>query len=381
MSRLILIPLILFAVPLFSQNCNCIEVFEWTKQTFEKNDAGFSYIIEKKGKQAYLVHNQLIKSKLDTITHPIDCQDIIRDWLSFFRSGHVEFHYVGEVEEPSTEEAEVENIIEEMEEDSYAGNQLYERFLTSEIPFIESINKHTLYLRIPSFAPTEKSKIDSIVELNREKILSVENLIIDIRNGTGGSDESYSSIMPFLYTNPIRMPSVEFLSTELNNQRMYEMSTNSGIVAQFGANFTAEEMEEYRIKYDTLSKHLGEFVNFNKENVQVTTFDTVYQFPQKVGIIINERNASTDEQFLLEAKQSLKVKLFGATTIGALDISNLYLTYSPDEEFVLVYALSKSLRIPGMVVDDIGIKPDFYLDREIPESEWVDYVTNTLNQY
>ena len=141
-------------------------------------------------------------------------------------------------------------------------------------------------------------------------------------------------------------------------------------------------MEEYRIKYDTLSKHLGEFVNFlTKKTCKLLHSTQCINFLKKVGIIINERNASTDEQFLLEAKQSLKVKLFGATTIGALDISNLYLTYSPDEEFVLVYALSKSLRIPGMVVDDIGIKPDFYLDREIPESEWVDYVTNTLNQY
>lgn len=381
MKRLILLPFVFLTFPLFSQKCDCNEVFNWTKETFEKNDAGFSYILEKKGQQAYAVHNELIKSKVKDTTDPLECQDMISEWLSFFRFGHVQFQYVGELEDSSEDEEWEDQMMEGSEEELYTDNELYQRFLSAEVPFVESLNEHTLYLRIPSFALTEKSKIDSLVDLNKQKILSTHNLIIDIRNGTGGSDESYSSLMPFLYTNPIRMPVVEFLSTELNNQRMYEMSTNSGIVAQFGSSFTEEQMKEFKVQYDTLSKNIGEFVNLNAEKVMITTFDTIYQYPKKVGILINERNASTDEQFILEAKQSQKVKLFGTTTKGALDMSNLYLTYSPDEDFVLVYALSKSLRIPGMVVDDIGIKPDFYLDQEIHESQWVDYVSNTLNQY
>jgi C-terminal processing protease CtpA/Prc len=381
MKRLILFPFILLLFSLFSQECDCNEVFNWTRKTFEENDAGFSYILEKKGEQGYAVHNELILNKVKDVTNPLECQDIISEWLSFFRFGHIQFQYVGELGDSSEDEEMEDQMTQESEEELYADNELYQRFLSSEDPFIDSLNEHTLYLRIPSFSPTEKSKIDSLVDLHKQKILSTQNLIIDIRNGTGGSDESYSSLMPFLYTNPIRMPSVEFLSTELNNQRMYEMSTNSGVVAQFGMNFTDEEMKEYRAKYDTLSKYLGEFVNLSKEKVLITTFDTVFQYPRKVGILINEGNASTDEQFILEAKQSQKVKLFGTTTMGALDMSNLYLAYSPDQDFVLVYALSKSLRIPGMAVDDIGIKPDFYLDQEIPESEWVDYVVNTLNGY
>lgn len=378
-KHLILLLLVIFPHAIFSQDCNCKEIFEWTKQTFEENDAGFSYIIEKKGEQAYSIHNKMIQEKVNNITKPLDCKNTMRDWLSFFRSAHVEFHYMPEVESKSKNRNHSTKSSEEVNK-SNVENSLYSKFLNSDNPFIESINEQTLYLRIPSFSGKQKSKIDSLIALNRSRILSTENLIIDIRNGTGGSDASYSELLPLLYTNPIRMPTVEYLSTKLNNQRMHEFATNTGIALRFGLNPTEKEMKEFQADYDTLSNHLGEFVNLNSERVSITKYDTVYPFPKNVGILINENNVSTDEQFILEAKQSKKVKLFGTTTKGGLDVSNLHLTYSPNKDFILVYALSKSLRIPDMVVDDIGIKPDFYIDNEIQESEWIDYVNEILNQ-
>jgi C-terminal processing protease CtpA/Prc len=107
--------------------------------------------------------------------------------------------------------------------------------------------------------------------------------------------------------------------------------------------------------------------------------DTVYSYPENVGIIINEANGSTAEQFLLEAKQSRKVKLFGVTTFGVLDISNMYFVDSPCKEFQLGYSLSRSMRIPDFTIDEKGIQPDYYLDRTIPPYEWTDFVNKILN--
>lgn len=381
MNLKLILPLLVFNVAAYAQKCDCQNIFDWTKQTFEENDAGFSYIIEKKGEQTYIVHNELIQDKVASISDPLACQDVIREWLSFFRDGHLEFHYLGDIETDS-EENELENDAkaEVTSKDVARDNTLYQRFLNATVPFVEVINDNMLYLRIPSFRSSEKNKIDSVIALNRVDILSKEHLIIDIRNGTGGSDMSYEELSPILYTNAVRTPGVAFLSTKLNNQRMYDLATNTGFAEEQGLNLSEEEMEKYQAYYDTLTNHLGEFVNLNPENVMVTTFDTVYDFPKNIGIIINGRNASTDEQFLLEAKQSKKVKLFGTTTKGALDVSNLFITYTPDEEWVLVYALSKSLRIPGLTVDDIGIQPDFYIDQEIPPSEWIDFVIKTLHK-
>jgi C-terminal processing protease CtpA/Prc len=99
-----------------------------------------------------------------------------------------------------------------------------------------------------------------------------------------------------------------------------------------------------------------------------------------VGIIIDNGCGSTTEQFLLAAKQSKKVKLFGVTTYGVLDISNMAFIESPCKEFELAYAMSRSLRIPEMTIDDIGLQPDFYIDKTIPQYKWVEFVNEILNQ-
>ena len=61
-----------------------------------------------------------------------------------------------------------------------------------------------------------------------------------------------------------------------------------------------------------------------------------------------------------------------------LVISNMYQTDSLSGVFTLHYSLTKSLRIPHMAIDGVGIQPDYYLDSELPLYEWTSYAQKIL---
>jgi len=122
-------------------------------------------------------------------------------------------------------------------------------------------------------------------------------------------------------------------------------------------------------------------VNIYGKTVVEAKNGKVLPYPQNIGVIVHENNFSTTEQFLLLAKQSRKVKFFWRKTGGALDVSNMIEATSPTGDFVFEYCISRSLRIPEMEVDDMGIHPDFYLDKSIGEHKWVDFVSDRLNEW
>ncbi len=243
----------------------------------------------------------------------------------------------------------------------------YIKALSVDNSYFEIINEDTAYIRIPSFGGEYRQEIAKLIKKNRDIIISKDNLIIDIRNNGGGSDSSYNPLLEFLYTNPIRTVGVEFLSTELNNQRMIDF------IEKDSWNFDEAGKKWAKESYDKLSKRLGQWVSLNENDVTTVTYDSVLSKPNNIAVLINEGVGSTSEQFLLAAKQSRKVKLFGKRTAGVVDVGNLYSTRSDSGYYQLSYALSKSKRMPDNVVDERGISPDYYMDKSIKPYEWIDF--------
>ncbi len=465
---------------IYSQECSCADTFKWLKETIEKNDAGFQYAIDKKGKAEYKKHSDNYAEKVKSIKAKTDCAETLSEWLRFFRHEHLWFKVNGEQENSfkqldnetikkqfknwasySFDEEEFETFISrikkleiqgiwisgsykigvkkvndeyigfiieadgvywkksqikfkikdnngklsaiyflkdhsarEIESVNLVGNNflqigqftfkreapifpseesidLHFKLLKTKIPIIKKLTDNTIILRIPSFSYSEKKLIDSTINSNRDLILNTKNLIIDLRNNGGGSDESFEQLLPIIYTNPIRTVGVELLSTPLNNQRMIDIINTPS--------FSEETRQWAKNALEKLNKHMGEFVNVDSSRLTIEAYDTIYPYPKNVGIIINEGNGSTTEQFLLAAKQSKKVKLFGKTTMGILDISNMYSIDSPCNEYKLGYSLSRSMRIPDFTIDDKGVQPDYYIDESIHEYEWIDFVNKTLS--
>ena len=313
------IALILLLFNASAQQCNCPESFEWMVNTFENNDAGFQYVIDKKGTEDYKKFTAGIREKIKTITNVNDCQDAMMEWLRYFRSGHIGVLVKDAGEDDKTppaaeirekyknekrtdlNEKQLITILEKKKNknpiegiwtdgvytigiinDANAGKKYtafiikadsvywmpkqvkaelllkddnktfavdyymkdhskdsttaklindsgsllfmhndywkrtypkcslqrkknyYVSFSSSKLPFAETLSDKTLYLRIPSFEAEQKKAIDSALAKFDHLITTTPNLIIDIRNGTGGSDASYRNIIPYLYTNPIR---------------------------------------------------------------------------------------------------------------------------------------------------------------------------------
>lgn len=453
---------------LYSQEkCDCKTNFNWVKETFEKNDAGFEYALTQKGKSEYEKHTALILEKVDKAITKDECATTIGEWLSFFRKAHwaifptnsetdnnlpSQWESISISEEKIRKEVsgknptsiegiwrtgsytigiikiddEYKGIILSSENENWKPNQLklkitqnssgvfymgnfsannfesysligkntlklnniyleriypmfedseeialYAKGLSTVTPFIQKLTEKTILLRIPSFDESYKKDIDSLITANQELITTTENLIIDIRNNGGGSDISYDKIIPLIYTNPIRITNLEFLSTPLNNKRMEEYLSIP--------NLSERSKQQVNTALEKLNANLGKFVSLgDSKTTDIQELDAILPLPKNVAIIVNQLNGSTAEQFLLAVKQSKKVKLFGVTTMGVLDISNMYYVDSPDGQFKLGYCLSKSLRIPDMAIDNIGIQPDHFIDKSIPDEKWLEFVLNTL---
>jgi hypothetical protein len=492
MKKALLSLFILMTFSLFSQNCNCHSNLDWLIETFEKNDAGFQYIIDEKGEIAYQAHNKLFRKKSLNTDNLSDCHKLLNEWTAFFRKFHLsvellkqekktekktekklsdneiiekysnserfeikkgkfdkyienlkektsfegvwvsEPYTIGIIKDKSNPEREYVGFIINSDspywqknqvkleifksdtEDKYSVNyymrdhsvkhfdnvqfigenylklefvllkrtlpenepnpeiELHFKSIVAYKPFLEKIDENTVFIRIPSFGQESKSLIDSLLIVNQNLITSHKNLVIDLRNNGGGSDASYEKLIPFLYTNPIRIVGVEYLSTPLNNKRMTFIMNDT--------NFPDDTRKWAKKSLEKLNKNIGKFINLNDDIVSIDTLDTIYSYPKNVALLINQNCGSTTEQFLLEAKQSKKVKLFGITTSGGLDISNIYFVNSPCDEFKLWYGLTKSYRVPEMTIDNKGIQPDFYLDKTISKYEWIDYTLKILNE-
>ena len=249
-------------------------------------------------------------------------------------------------------------------------DQLFYEFVTSNKPFIKKLSESTIYLRIPSFELSNKEAIDKLLESNDNLIKSTPNLIIDIRYGTGGSDYSHYGLIPYYFTNSIRNMSLTYRATELN-ALAYEKYARQHIDSN-AANFCRTIAKKMR-------ENLGGYYDSGTNTGVITSYNAL-KYPAKIAIICNKNNASADEGFLYMARQSYKVKIFGESTAGAFDFSNVNIVDFPDGKSVLWITMSMSKRLPNYQIDDIGIQPDYFIEHSTEEKDWVTYVRSVIEE-
>ncbi|MEI7423865.1 MAG: S41 family peptidase [Prolixibacteraceae bacterium] len=240
------------------------------------------------------------------------------------------------------------------------------------------LSDSTYYLRIPGF---HDNTANDFVKKHWKEISSRPNLIIDIRYNGGGQDNYYEELAKIIYTKPYESKGVEWYASKGNIQ-LFEDAIAKGEIrdGEAGLKWTKELVA-------AMKKNVGGFVTRpeNKEEEATSKHDSVYPMPRNVGIIINDGNASSAEQFLLAAKESDKVTLFGnCNTAGVLDYSNVTPRSLPSGNYQLWCPMTRSKRLPENPIDNIGIAPNVIIPFPATSQlydkldSWVYFVKNYL---
>ncbi|HEU4555522.1 MAG TPA: S41 family peptidase [Chitinophaga sp.] len=229
------------------------------------------------------------------------------------------------------------------------------------LPSFKKLDKETALLVIPSFRMTYTEAIDSLVT-NEPAIAGSRHLIIDLRNNSGGVTLGFEKLLPLIYTKPFITKGAAVLATDDNIQSYIRVLDNPEL---------SDSMKNVvRSDVAKLQASRGKFCELWPDDT--LRFNQVLPYPQKVSVIINGQCASSTEYFLLKARQSSKVTIFGQHSMGAIDYSNAVLTTLSCSFYAFRYPTSRSNLLPGEPLDNIGIQPDVRIGDNIVD--WIAFV-------
>ncbi len=333
-------------------SCNCAENFEFIRNKIESSYAGFQDKVNSETKKEYndlLAYTKLaIKSPNSTLW----CYNNISYYLKFFNDGHIQFTMVSQLHQPN------DASLSKNDKSKIDKNKMFS---------LKSKDDSTLVLTLPSFKSDYKSFVDELITKNRKKILNTPYLIIDVRGNGGGNDPTFSRILPLLYTNPYFIYGTDIIASA-DNIIIYESTLKILKILKDTAGYKFYEKTLVQMK-----KNPGKFALRTED--RVVHRDSILTNPRKIGILINGRCGSSTEEFLLNARESKKVVLFGQPTSGTLDYSNVLDVPCPSLIFNFGYATTRRHWLPKFSIDRDKIQPNIYLSDSV---NWIEEAVKHL---
>lgn len=269
----------------------------------------------------------------------VRCAGILQTYLSAWRPGHLEVKSntvtAGKPAKPSAHTSA-----------QPLGDPLAPRF--------QVLSKDTLLFTFRQFNDRYAARVRQLMADHRAELLSHPNWIIDVRDNGGGADSTYAPLMGWLLDAELPHHTVEFRVTPDNIKRQEEVCPQMSDPAAC-MNTLGPVIEAMR------TAKAGTYVLKGTERMTYDKVALEARRPARVAILIDRGCGSTCEQFVLEARTSFRVKLLGRPTFGALDDSNMRPHPLPSGLRTLLYATTRSTRVPDMRIDGIGIPPDILL--------------------
>jgi len=192
-------------------------------------------------------------------------------------------------------------------------------------------------------------------------------LIVDVRGNGGGNDGQYQPIRSLLYAQHGTTDGMYFRNSADNRQHMRELVGDDEYW-----NGMIDKCEQDTSAYTQLFEegHIEQAVDPRR--------------PQQTAVIIDQRVASSGEQFLLDLRAvAPDVKFYGKdNSCGCIDISNVNTFRLPHCPNSLRIPVTISQRVVSgqNLIDGVGIAPDVRLDLAYPDTlssnidSWVTWV-------
>lgn len=222
-------------------------------------------------------------------------------------------------------------------------------------PSFKVLDQRTVLLTFGTFDDHFKPAVEAMLKTHRAVLESHRNWIIDVRNNNGGSDSTYAPLLPWLMDTESVAHNMEWLATPANAR------AQADVCALVGDRESCARSLAPVVKAIAAAAP-GSFVMTDGERIEYTRPAKLEaQQPARVAVLVDQACGSSCEQFLLAVRGSFKVKLLGRPSRGSLDYSNLRPYRLPSGKRTVMYATSRSMRLPVMPVDQAGVQPDVLL--------------------
>lgn len=330
-----------------AQECDCKTDVTFLADRYKKDYSGFQDF--KISHPDYENEFQSFINRSAGVNDVLKCHKVIGELVAYLNNGHVVF---GALEEnPKFEE-------------------LYEDDDKNYYPSLVFPNSATALLSIKTGDIDYKIDLDTLITTHQTKLDTIKHLIIDLRGNSGGGDDTYINVIPFIYTNPI-ITFGAFLWSSENNISLFEQYVDN-------PNLPAETRRQIETIVKKGKANPNTFVLLGENETDTIELKETKAFPKKVSIIIDKECMSATEEFLLKARQSSKTTIYGyESTGGALDYSNLNPVFTPSGYWYATVPTTRSGRLPENPVDPNGIEPDIKVDSAV--KDLIDFVMKQHN--
>lgn len=216
---------------------------------------------------------------------------------------------------------------------------------------LREINSKTCVLKVKSFAGS-KEEMDSLINVIDNK--KYQNLIIDLRNNSGGNHLSAFPLAEYIIDKPI----IAGVFPNKNWYKEFDRTPNKADYTKF-TEFSGGTLDNW---FEVASKNYGAYYN---------VIPSEKHFNGKVFILTNNNTASTCEPFVYGLKLHNYATIIGEHTAGEMLSSNEFYL---ENGITLRIPLNDYITYSGERIDKNGIKPNI----KVESKKALEYTLNKI---